>query len=335
LAQKILPFASKPLPNEILSSWLVRIAKNHFLEPRKFTSVFFKDKYFWTLDVDKSISGSYLDKLVQSTSVSDMDINYLTLKSFIPYLDVKFSTDQSRTWFNRIQRTKGRISSFSYLYCPNCLRTDPEPYLRKEWRIYLSTTCFKCECFLRENCPHCKNPIQHFNHNSHQLDKSFDYIKFCAVCKKDISDVEMVKAPSNYIENQKYIYELLYNGYNTSFSYSHLYFDGLYQIFQSCLAPQNIQINNALINQYVIPEFQIKKMIEIPLNRRTIILNLCIDLTMNWPKNLLEFCKENQVRYFEFIRKKRDYPYWYYSEIRKNLFLGNPTKKVGNRYQKI
>ncbi|MCZ8354638.1 MAG: TniQ family protein [Chryseotalea sp.] len=329
----MLPFATKPLHNEILSSWLVRIAKNHFLEPKKFTAVFFKDKYFWTLDIDKSISEIYLNKLAESTTVDNNLVSTLTLRSFIPFLSIQFSVDQTRSWFNRIQRTKGRISSNSYLYCPNCLKTDEIPYMRKEWRIYLFTTCIHCKCLLEDSCPHCKSPIQHFNHNSNQLDKTFDYIRFCAVCKNDLTTVHPRIVETSQLNNQKFIYDLIYQGFDNQFNYSHLFFEGLYQMYCSLLTPQNEGMKKFLDSKFSDAEnaFHLKKIIDIPLDKRAILINQCVELTRNWPINLLEFCKENKIKYFELIRRKREYPYWYFSELRKNLFVGNPTKRTENK----
>ncbi len=54
LSGSLLPVHLKPLPDELLSSWLVRIAHGHGMKLQTFCAVIFgREKSIWNRDIDK------------------------------------------------------------------------------------------------------------------------------------------------------------------------------------------------------------------------------------------------------------------------------------------
>lgn len=51
-----LPIKLKPLKDEILSSWLIRLSIANGMEPTSFTNAIFDEQRFWNKDVDRKIS---------------------------------------------------------------------------------------------------------------------------------------------------------------------------------------------------------------------------------------------------------------------------------------
>jgi len=75
--------------------------------------------------------------------------------------------------------------SFGCQICPECLRTDTEPYLRAEWRLSFMTICRVHRVSLIDRCPKCQAPIQPV-----YLGPESDRIDTCWHCGNLMSDTK-------------------------------------------------------------------------------------------------------------------------------------------------
>lgn len=184
----------KPFQDELLSSWLCRLAKANFFSYvqflRNFTEIDFKImknsniKQYWMFDLDKEIPNELLSALSRRTGLSKENILKLTLKEWEDNIYYRFIT------------RKGSISSKklgALRFCPLCLKEDKIPYFRKFWRTRLATCCEKHNIYLYDRCsnPDCKRPI---NISLIKYEKS---IKECVYCGIDLSNSDVIKIPEN------------------------------------------------------------------------------------------------------------------------------------------
>lgn len=73
------------------------------------------------------------------------------------------------------------------VYCPECLRDDEEPYMRRTWRTKLATGCERHEVRLLHCCPHCQKQVKP------HLAKHLNGICFCAECGEDLREASAEK----------------------------------------------------------------------------------------------------------------------------------------------
>src|SRR5690606_34709246 len=116
--------------------------------------------------------------------------------------------------------------------CPGCLRGDKKtPYYRKRWRLALSIVCPDCECYLYDCCSRCGSPVCFFRNSigikSHE---TFKHWAICSNCKRDLRESELKQAPSDIVNMQKHLYEIIEKGFNNRIIFPILYFDVLHQV---------------------------------------------------------------------------------------------------------
>jgi len=151
----------KPQEDELLSSWLVRIALAHDTMPWSFMNMHFPEykNIIFSRDVDVWAPEDFLKKLVWKSGYTYEQIYSLTLKSYIGTLLPKFNPSGCNKYFTYI-KIRGRSNKlFGQKYCPNCLQGDETPYFKKEWRLKAVSRCQEHNLKLHDRCPNCGKPI--------------------------------------------------------------------------------------------------------------------------------------------------------------------------------
>ena len=126
-----LPFRPEPLPNELLTSWLCRLARANyscysgFIRSITANNNLLKgrDVRYHSWDLDRKCPKILLDLLSRLTGFSINNIQNLALNDFedkIP--DTLFAGIKTKTM--------GGLR-----FCPLCLKNDEIPYYRNLWRL--------------------------------------------------------------------------------------------------------------------------------------------------------------------------------------------------------
>ena len=117
------------------------------------------------------------------------------------------------------------------LFCPECLRGDPQPYFRKIWRLSLSTVCPTHCCYLHDRCPQCSTPLTPYIacRNGQMTD--------CYKCGRSLlpDQAWLSAVPDELVSVTKHLLKILDDGIvmiGGSPVYSHLYFRVLHHILQ-------------------------------------------------------------------------------------------------------
>ncbi len=169
----------KPQKNELLSSWLVRVARAHNTHTTSFTNMHFKEyksNIIWARDLDIWCPNELIERISFKSGYSKELVFDLTLRSLegivAEHITGKSCTKNIRPLGNYCNiKTKGGLQ-----FCPVCLKEDSIPYFKKEWRLTFFTHCLKHNIKLLDRCPNCLKALTIFRNFQ---EKSFVYCYYC------------------------------------------------------------------------------------------------------------------------------------------------------------
>lgn len=150
------PIRYKPLPDELLSCWLVRLAHGHGLKVQTFCNLMFGNKrQVWNRDIDRLAPPWLVDELVRRTGTPSEIAWNTTLHAYEGILYSKFRSAGALQWILTLKMYHRTRQGFGLQFCPICLAEDTVPYFRKRWRIALNTVCTRHGTMLLDRCPEC------------------------------------------------------------------------------------------------------------------------------------------------------------------------------------
>ncbi len=150
------PIRYKPLPDELLSCWLVRLAHGHGLKVQTFCNLMFGNKrQVWNRDIDRLAPPWLIEELVRRTGTSPEIAWNTTLHAYEGILYSKFRSAGALQWILTLKMYHRTRQGFGLQFCPTCLAEDAAPYFRKRWRIALNTVCTRHGTMLLDRCPEC------------------------------------------------------------------------------------------------------------------------------------------------------------------------------------
>lgn len=184
------PFILHPRPeeDELLSSWLVRVALAHDTMPWSFYNMHFPEykNILFSRDVDVWAPKDLINKLVWKSGYSYEQIYNLTLKSYIGTLLPIFNPSGWNKYFSYIKARARSNKLYGQKYCVKCLQEDKNPYFRKKWRLKTVTRCKKHKIEFRDRCPSCEMPISLYKFNR----DGFGFCR-CWHCGTKLQDKEL------------------------------------------------------------------------------------------------------------------------------------------------
>jgi hypothetical protein len=156
LTSPLWPIRYKPHPDELLASWLVRLARGHGLRVQTFCNLIFGNRLqVWNRDIDRLGPEWIVNALSEHTGTPIDVARGTTLRTYEGWLYPAFKVSGSLQWMTSLQVFHRTRQGFGMQYCPQCLYEDVDPYFRKAWRVAFITTCPKHRCMLRDRCMDC------------------------------------------------------------------------------------------------------------------------------------------------------------------------------------
>ena len=155
-------FKLVPLEDELLSSWLCRVAHAHGMTPHAFLALHWPAREIWTRDIDRSADDGWLADVAQRSGLPLETVVGLTLKPLMPVLAGGRRRDFSRGDAPLVlsagvfHRTRVR---HALQYCPLCIAVE-EPHFRRSWRLGFVVACEKHQSTLCDSCPNCGVPVE-------------------------------------------------------------------------------------------------------------------------------------------------------------------------------
>lgn len=139
------PAVVEPQPDELLSSWLHRLAIANGIAPRAFAGVLGLGGGMWSPRLDLRLPHDLAAWLGVRTGVAPEVISAMAM------------TDGALAPLWLPLRETARRSHSSWMqYCALCLADDRAPYFRRSWRLASRISCFVHGCGLRDRCPACR-----------------------------------------------------------------------------------------------------------------------------------------------------------------------------------
>lgn len=177
-------FDTQLLPDEALSSWIIRAGLRHGIEPLALGRIVWGDWRVWTRDIDRWLPNQRLEELSQTLKIPRDGLYSVSLTPWVRQMSLTPLNPYQRWYWVTSLSHRNRSRQSSFAYCPLCLSQDEIPYMRKSWRYSWVTTCSEHKIRLIESCPHCSFSINLSKHTL--LHKSF---RHCASCHSDLSSV--------------------------------------------------------------------------------------------------------------------------------------------------
>ncbi|MCS4509966.1 TniQ family protein [Xylophilus ampelinus] len=295
------------MPDELLSSWMIRLARGNGFKVHNFCAQFFgRDRQIWNRDIDHHAPPWLLDALAARSGTTPERIVQTTLRAFESFAFERFNEVGVTRWilplgvFHRTRRAYGQQ------FCPLCLANDPEPYLRRSWRLALVVICTRHGVLLQDRCPECESPMT--PHRSDMAARSGvperTNMMRCYKCRSRVDAAVRDAAPED-IQMQMQIDAVLRDGFIVMESgrdvYAPLYFDGLRMIMRVAELPPTVRHRSGF--EFTSIEHRLK------------LLRAAVELTGDWPTRLLRRCSTLSHAYTS-VSGQEQGPYWLDSVLR-------------------
>ena len=150
------PYRPKRRPDELLSSWLWRIARGLGAPPKRFAL----DAIGACLDdVDREIDDAAIARLAFFSGQSEDHLLRGTMRADAPIRSTDFRERVQRALLRHgdlvLNRSRRGRSVPVIQYCPVCLGGDDTAYLRRGWRFSVEIVCHRDGCLLLDSCWQC------------------------------------------------------------------------------------------------------------------------------------------------------------------------------------
>lgn len=155
----LLPFRAPPLPQEMLSSWIVRLCLGLGCQLQPFTiKVLGATMFLWNSDVDRQVPEQVVLGLNRYTGYAPELVQGLTLQSYAGTIFKDGAKSGPLRWVLPVLDHLWKTQMVGMQFCADCLAEDKIPYFRKFWRLAFFTFCPRHQKFLQEGCPKCGVP---------------------------------------------------------------------------------------------------------------------------------------------------------------------------------
>lgn len=201
LTSPLWPIHFKPLPDELLSSWLVRLAHSHGLKVQTFCNLIFGNRLqVWNRDIDRLAPEWLITELSDRTGATIKQVMDTTLQSYQGIVYHRHRASGTLAWIQSLKLHHRKFEGFGLQFCPACLTSDEEPYFRKSWRVAFNTICAVHNCMLHDRCPDCGyGAAFHRNDMRHTQYVTTVSLRECHHCGFDLSKSPSTQA--NYASN--------------------------------------------------------------------------------------------------------------------------------------
>ena len=328
----------QPLEDELLSSWLTRVAIEHRRQLPIFLTLFVKKEgnQVSRRDLDFIFDEKFLENLASKSNLKIENIFQMSLRSEEGYL---FSCNDCLYPPLQIRKLTDKRTHNGLMYCPKCLAEDKIPYFRKKWRYQFYNACPKHKVFLTDRCWRCYEKI-----NFAKI-KHFKEICICHKCEKDFRENLVIKINSNFEYGLKAI-----NWFEKGLNDGYFIIDdekinSLF-VFESFTALRSIvdkknELNLEdfpLIEEYKtnckkLEKYNSKKALSI--QKEFLLTSLVFYLFEEFPNNLLRFVSKNKLTHRDFFHGFKDIPFWYKKIIDKFIPIENKIGREINESEVI
>lgn len=318
-----LPVHPQPLPDELFSSWVYRVARANGQNVFSFCHLLLPELKRRYYDIDNAVNTGVLQNLSQLLRTPYVKAWETTLDSYGGLL-YSISTPKAnrKTCILHTGITKNLDKRFSLQYCPLCL-AEHEPYYRKVWRISFITVCTKHACKLHDRCPQCHKPVKPLLNDIGQPHKMpfLGNITQCSYCSFELHATPVQGASRDLVVDTHFYEKVLKAGYSQLGTTS----DWIYSFSFFCVLRHLLYLLRPESHQKSSPDVMSHESRYVAMKKLAGVFN-------DWPSRLIELCHQSDIKYYHFTnmtKSRAPIPYWFDIAIRSKLYEPNlgPTKE--------
>lgn len=318
------------LPDELLSSWLIRLA---WLNAEKLHT--FKRRFWnhtgspWTRNLDLSVSEETLAHIALMSDVQASLLFPLTLRAFAGSLFESVDQHGGAQGLLCEARTGQRVQGYGLQFCPACLQSDKVPYFRRGWRIAYLVVCPVHQVLFQDACPQCHRPITYhlaeFGAASLPQRVPTSFCGYCGLDWRSSAIGERVELDDSFLEWQIKLSQALNTGWidysgNGSPIFALSYFSGLRSVLRllSSASQRSLKLRQLVAKELGMlpletPGLGRKNLVgRVRLGDRLFLLRQACWLLENWPHRFSAVLREAGLAYsyIDQYRHGVSLPYW-------------------------
>ena len=318
LTSPLWPIHFKPLPDELLSSWLVRLAHSHGLKVQTFCNLIFGNRLqVWNRDIDRLAPEWLITELSDRAGTNIEQVMATTLQSYQGVLYHRRRASGTLSWIQSLKLHHRRFEGFGLQFCPKCLASDEEPYFRRSWRVAFNTICTTHLCMLQDRCPHCGHGVAFHRNDMRYVEYVTTVsIRECHHCGFSLSKSQSKQA--NYVSRdvEEFLEDLSQKLENGALGQAEIESLMVMHHFAKLMFTRNskVRIYSHLCNVMGINEIALntKDDIEgVDIKTRDHVLQVLAYLMLNLESRLKEAIAEKGVRYNHLKKDFDGMPGWY------------------------
>jgi hypothetical protein len=340
LSGKLLPVHFKPKEDELLSSWICRLALAHGLISGSLCSSIIPGRYskqvFTVQDIDAYPSKKVINILAEKTGTPINRVITTTLSAYAGFIVDRWAARGPLRFVLPITPEPRMGIRPGLQYCPMCL-AEAEPYYKRIWRLAFITICTKHRVQLLDRCTRCAAPVSiHKAISNGQNSPPSDRITFCYSCKADLRKVrtKLLKYELDPISDEEVSFQIsleeaLREGWikvsGNGAVYSLLYFPVLHHLIRLLVTGDRaISFREGLSKRYGKSTPYISfarqsnqfRLTHLGVSERRKLMAPVRRLLTNWPDNIIDFCSANKIYVYELRGRFKPAPFWFWRGMR-------------------
>ncbi len=335
LTGRVWPVHFKPQEDELLSSWLTRLALAHGQTAASFFNQTWPGRYLLARDLDLWNDPTTFELLARKTNTPTARAFAASLASYDGWLFEDRPRQSHAPWVLARHLNVRPQRWCGLQFCPWCLAADKEPYFRRHWRLALMVLCPIHRVLLLDRCQVCGACICYERQTARELGDAEGWtLTQCYKCNADLRDSAAdryrARVDATELEFQVLLATTLSRGWieipQNGVVYSHLFFSGLHQMMSKLIYGRRASsLKAALWQSYAIDlpiDFLSDKSVfleRLNVAQRRALLQAANRLLQGWPDNFIEFCRANQLASHFLIGDRKRLPFWYWRVVREHL----------------
>lgn len=302
LGSQLWPIHLKPRHDELLSSWMIRLAHGHGYKSEIMLRMLFGPQHAtWCRDIDKLAPEWLLTKIGQITGTAAERARRTTLSDYSGIVSEQIHTDGYCSWilpsyiYHR-QRTRPGL-----MYCPSCLKSDEVPYFRRIWRLAFITACSDHGVNLLDAFPACGAAVI-----PHRVDMGPDALlprdrslTKCWKCGHDLRNAPTTSCTTDMPMFTKHLEGVVTDGFvvvaGNPTLHSVLYFAGLRILVRFAVRLCGLKRTHIEL---------------MPLTNRRDVMTEVAKLIASWPVNFLDALVQHKAKYSDLTGPRDTLPFW-------------------------
>lgn len=313
--RKIWPIHLHPKHDELMSSWLVRLAFSYRLTPYSFSHTILPHIKIWTRDIDLHGNSELEGLLSQKTGTPIEKVKQTLLLRYDSKIVEQINRAGNNFWILPLGKYHRINQDYGMMACPQCLKESP--YFKTFWRLSCCTICLKHRCYFIDRCQRCGQPI-----NFHKVDVGHS-INQCFNCGCTLTNI-VLNPLQRELKAQLELYQILCFGWYSQNSiqgcYSHLFFNVLHKVVLTIMKLRHHANKNHFMGQKLISTEQNFKLFnEFPIKERSRILTSSIWLLKNWPERLIRVSRRFRLWESYWTKDISTLPFWFLKVAKSSL----------------